>query len=102
LEKSLGAASTGKVKPSQTALAKLTEDLARTLPGTKPSASGQAWLATELVSMVKGTVTTKDMDRAATGVHDFLRDAGAGRVDAMVVKNDLKGIIVELQQAAAK
>jgi hypothetical protein len=102
LERSLGAAASSKAKPSQTTLAKLSTDLARTVPGTKLNFTGHAWLASQLESVVKGAVTSRDMDSVTTAVHDFLRDAGAGRVDAMVLRNDLKAVIVELQQASTK
>lgn len=102
LEKSLSAAANGKIRPSQALLAKLASDLAKALPGNNMNANGHAWLATQLESMVRGTVTAKDMETASAAVHDFLRDAGAGRVEAAVVRNDLKAVIVELNQATAK
>jgi hypothetical protein len=102
LQQSLSAAASAKARPSETTLAKLARDLAKGLSGTDLSSAAQSQLALQLETLLKSPATAKDTETRTTAIHDLLREVGVGRVDAMVVANDLKVVGLELQQAAAK
>jgi hypothetical protein len=102
LQQSMAAAAKGKGKPSEASLAKLARDLAKAVSGTKLSSANQGQLAMQLESLLKTPANAKETETLTTAIHDSLRGVGAGRVDAMVVANDLKVVGLELQQSAAK
>jgi len=102
LTKSLSAAAQGPVEPSTGKINKLAGDLSRALEGTELSSARRNQLAQQIDSALKDTLSAKEMEALTSEIHDTLRDAGAGRVDAAVVSNDLKSIIAEIQRGGSK
>jgi hypothetical protein len=102
LLQSLTTAARGSAKPSTSAMEKLTQDLGKAVAPLELKTPALSRLAFQLDNLLRGSVAAKEMDAASTAIHDQLREAGAGRVEAKVVANDLKAILVEMQRAGLK
>lgn len=102
LAESLSTAARGSVKPSTSKVNRLANDLSAAIAGKDLSSSQRSMLATQLEHALNDPLNAKDMETLATAVHDAIRAAGAGRVDAKVVANDLKSIMIAIQQGAPK
>lgn len=100
LAQSLIAAARGPVQPSAGKIDRLAEDLSKALAGTKPSAAIRARLPVQLEVAFNKTFSAKEIEVLSSQIHDTLRDAGIGRVDAKVISNDVKSILVEILQGA--
>jgi len=100
LTRSLTAAARGTPPPSTASIDKLARDLSEALPGANLSSTRASRLAQQLESALNDPLGAKEMEALATQIHDTLRAAGVGRVDAKVVSNDVKSIIAENQRGA--
>lgn len=102
LAQSLSVAARSSVKPSASKISRLAGDLSEAVAGTDLSSTKRSRLAAQLESALNDTFSAKDMEALATSIHDTLRDAGAGKIDATVVSNDIKSIIAEVQKGKAQ
>jgi hypothetical protein len=102
LAQSLSTAARGSTKPSANAITKLANDLSNAIAGVDITASQRARLAGKIETALNEPLTAKEMETLATEVHDMLRDAGAGRVEAKVVSNDLRSIIADNQRGGSR
>jgi hemolysin activation/secretion protein len=100
LVQSLVQAARGEVKPSEGKVKKLAGDLARAVEGTDLNTSRRSTLASQLEHALNESLGATEMEALASQVQETLRGAGAGKVDATIVANDLKSIIAELRRGA--
>ena len=102
LAQSLSTAARGDSKPSANSITKLADDLTSAIAGADMSTSKRARLAGSIERALNDPLNAGEMETLANDVHDMLRDAGAGRVDAKVVSNDLRSIIADNQRGGSK
>ena len=100
LHESLVQAARGEVRPSEAKIRRLAGDLAAAAEGTSLNSSQRSTLASQLERALNESLEASEMEALASQVLETLRGAGAGKVDATIVANDLKSIIAELRRGA--
>lgn len=94
----IAAAVRGAAKPSPSKIEKLGRDFAKAVAGTELSATQSSKLAGQIERALNESLSAKDMEALAAEMTETLKAAGAGKIDAAVVSNDIKSVIAEVQR----